>query len=61
MLETLYNPPDARMWEEAADAEYYGKGKPFGKEEWDQLLGDCQVWTTACLSLRCLSRILLDE
>ncbi len=43
MLETLYNPPDTRMWQEAIDAQFYGQGKRFGREQWDQLLGDCQV------------------
>ena len=47
MLVVLYNPPDARMWLEAADAEFHGKGKPFGREQWDQLLGDSQVWMMA--------------
>jgi hypothetical protein len=43
MVETLYNPPDTRMWQEAINAQFYGQGKRFGREEWDQLLGDCQV------------------
>ena len=50
MIETWNNPPDNKMWQEAVDAEFFGKGKPFGKEQWDQLLGDCQVSTTACLN-----------
>ena len=47
MAETLINPPDSKMWQQAIDAEFYAKGKPFGKEQWDQLLGDCQVGMTA--------------
>jgi len=43
MMEVLKNPPDANMWKEAQDAKYYGKGKPFTREDWDQLLGEYQV------------------
>ena len=31
---------EAEMWGEAIDAKFFGKGKPFGRKEWDQLLGD---------------------
>jgi hypothetical protein len=41
------NPPDVDMWMEAVTAKYFGKGKPYGRAEWDQLLGHCQV----CLCL----------
>lgn len=37
------NPKDAEMWAEAFDAKYAGKGKPYGREEWDKLLGHCMV------------------
>lgn len=37
------NPRDSEMWVEAYEAKFEGKGKPFGREEWDQLLGHCQV------------------
>ncbi|KAL9101865.1 MAG: hypothetical protein Q9187_009191, partial [Circinaria calcarea] len=30
---------DCEMWNEALDAKYFGKGKPFVREDWDQLLG----------------------
>lgn len=33
------------MWIEALEAKYEGKGKPFGRTEWDQLLGHCQATT----------------
>ena len=36
------NPPDALMWHDALVAKYDGVGQ-FGRKEWDQLLGDCQV------------------
>lgn len=43
MINAIQNPPDAEMWTDAFNAQLYGKGKPFGREEWDHLLGDCQV------------------
>ena len=43
MLNVLKNPPDAHMWIEAVNAKYYGKGRPFEKDDWDRLLRDCQV------------------
>ncbi|KAJ6595787.1 P-loop containing nucleoside triphosphate hydrolase protein [Mycena vulgaris] len=33
------------MWIAALKAKFYGEGTPFGREEWDQLLGDCQAVT----------------
>ena len=30
---------DADMWADALNAKYFGKGKPFGRKEFDQLLG----------------------
>lgn len=33
------NPRDAEMWVEAFEAKFEGKGKPFRREDWDQLLG----------------------
>ena len=37
------SPLDNIMWREAVDAKFNGKGKPYGRKEWDQLLGHCQV------------------
>jgi hypothetical protein len=37
------NPRDSDMWVEAYEAKFEGKGKPYGKEDWDQLLGHCEV------------------
>lgn len=31
------------MWLKALAAKFDGQGKPFGREEFDQLLGHCQV------------------
>lgn len=37
------------MWVEAFEAKFEGKGKPFQREDWDQLLGHCQAVTdTPC-------------
>ncbi|KAL6891786.1 P-loop containing nucleoside triphosphate hydrolase protein [Trichoderma longibrachiatum] len=40
---SIENPPDALMWMDALCAKYDGKGKPFTREDWDQLLGTCQA------------------
>lgn len=43
------NPRDAELWVEALDAKLRGVGKPYGKGEWDALLGHCQAVTdTPC-------------
>ena len=39
------NVQDADMWNEALRAKYKGRGKPFGRREWDQLLGHCGAIT----------------
>ena len=39
------NPPDIEFWRQAFLAKFKGQGKPFGKEQWDQLLGHCQAVT----------------
>ena len=33
------------MWVEAMKAKFHGIGKPYGKEQWDALLGHCQAVT----------------
>ena len=38
------NPKDADMWVEAFEAKFKGKGKPWGREEFDQVLGHCMVF-----------------
>ncbi|KKA28573.1 hypothetical protein TD95_002916 [Thielaviopsis punctulata] len=40
---SIENPPDALMWMEALRAKYDGVGKPFTRQDWDQLLGNCQA------------------
>ncbi|KAJ7485589.1 hypothetical protein FB451DRAFT_1392324 [Mycena latifolia] len=35
------------MWIAAIRAKFHGEGTPFGQEQWDQLLGDCQAITDA--------------
>lgn len=37
------NPRDSEMWLEAYKAKFEGKGKPYGREEFDKLLGHCAV------------------
>ncbi|KXT10617.1 hypothetical protein AC579_6632 [Pseudocercospora musae] len=39
------NPRDAEMWLEAIDARCHGKGNPFTRKDWDQLLGHCMAVT----------------
>lgn len=42
MAVSVENPPDALYWMDALSYKYDGKGE-FGREQWDQLLGHCQV------------------
>lgn len=45
-MECLFeNPPDINLWRAAFLAKFKGQGKPFEKEQWDQLLGHCQAVT----------------
>ncbi|KAJ7137156.1 P-loop containing nucleoside triphosphate hydrolase protein, partial [Mycena epipterygia] len=39
------NPLEAPMWTEAINARFLDQGKPYEKDEWDQLLGHCQATT----------------
>ncbi|KAM0512328.1 hypothetical protein ACHAPE_009024 [Trichoderma viride] len=43
MNTSIENPPDALMWMDALCAKYDKKGKPFAREDWDQLLGNSQA------------------
>ena len=36
-------PRDCTMWVKALEAKFDGKGKPFERKEWDQLLGRYRV------------------
>ncbi|KAL2007652.1 hypothetical protein VTN00DRAFT_7634 [Thermoascus crustaceus] len=36
----LTRPSDVPLWSEALDAKFYGKGKRYGREEWDKLVGE---------------------
>jgi hypothetical protein len=42
MSASVENPLDCLMWQRAFEAKYDGIGT-FGREEWDSLLGHCQV------------------
>ncbi|KAK0367274.1 hypothetical protein LTR91_016357 [Friedmanniomyces endolithicus] len=39
------NVQDADMWNAALRAKYFGRGREFGRREWDQLLGHCGAVT----------------
>ncbi|KAJ6556370.1 P-loop containing nucleoside triphosphate hydrolase protein [Mycena capillaripes] len=45
MMAVFGNPPEAEMWTEAINARFFGRGTPYGRAEWDQLLGHCQAVT----------------
>ncbi|KAJ7491509.1 hypothetical protein B0H11DRAFT_2229032 [Mycena galericulata] len=34
---------EINMWIQAIKAKFIGEGTPYGREEWDRLLGDCQA------------------
>ncbi|KAI9719836.1 MAG: hypothetical protein M1828_006057 [Chrysothrix sp. TS-e1954] len=42
MMNLMIDPSDNDMWLDAINGKYFG-GKPFGREEWDMLLGHCQA------------------
>ncbi|ODM18661.1 hypothetical protein SI65_05278 [Aspergillus cristatus] len=42
-MAALGSPRDCELWYEALRAKYDGVGKPFGREDFDQLLGNCQA------------------
>ena len=44
MVNALENPDDDELWLDALNAKFEG-GQSFGRREWDQLLGHCQVFT----------------
>ena len=39
------NIKDCDMWVDALNAKYFGKGKAFGRAEFDKLLGHCAAMT----------------
>lgn len=44
-FDTFDHPKDWEYWERAADAKWFGKGKPFGRAEYDEFLGHCAATT----------------
>ena len=40
MVEAIQRPQTLHVWQEALRAHYLKQGKPFGREEFDKLLGD---------------------
>ncbi|KAJ6526730.1 P-loop containing nucleoside triphosphate hydrolase protein [Mycena capillaripes] len=45
MQSVFKNPKEADMWIEAVYARFHGRGTPYGRAEWDQLLGNCAAVT----------------
>ncbi|KAF1814290.1 hypothetical protein P152DRAFT_472064 [Eremomyces bilateralis CBS 781.70] len=43
MFRAIKNTKDFDLWNEAVDAKWYGKGEPYERADWDQLLGDCMA------------------
>lgn len=39
-LTLIANVRDTEMWDKALDAKFFGKGEPFTRADWDQLLGN---------------------
>lgn len=54
------NPRDCELWTEALEAKFEGKGKAWGRREWDGLLGHCMVSFTPPLSFPFLSPVFLS-
>lgn len=46
------------LWTEALEAKYYGKASPYGRSEFDKVLGDFDVSATAHFHNRALEIIL---
>lgn len=51
MSVSVENPPDALLWMDALAHKYEGVGV-FGREQWDQLLGHCQVRRRVLATIR---------
>ncbi len=45
MTSVFHDPDDAQWWLRAGDAKWNNKGT-FTQEDWDKLLGHCQVYET---------------
>ncbi|KAJ7722398.1 NAD dependent epimerase [Mycena metata] len=45
--DALFNPYEIDMWMDAINAKFFGKGKPYQREDWDHLLGRFQAVTDA--------------
>ncbi|KAF7590722.1 hypothetical protein BBP40_002513 [Aspergillus hancockii] len=55
---SMENPRDCEMWYAGLRAKYDGIGKPFGRAEFDQVLGHCQA--VSDFPAICFSRELID-
>lgn len=47
MDSALNNPPDNDMWLRALETKFFHHESSFNREDWDQLLGHCQVTLTS--------------
>ncbi|KAJ7090764.1 P-loop containing nucleoside triphosphate hydrolase protein [Mycena belliarum] len=45
MASVFQNPAEIAIWNTALDAKFLGRGTPYGRAEWDRLLGHCQAVT----------------
>jgi hypothetical protein len=50
MQSLMENTENARLWMKAMNAKYHGKGE-MTREDWDELLGNCQVFIHVCINL----------
>ncbi len=52
------NPRDCEMWVEALDAKFEGKGQPYCRAQFDQLMGHCQAISD--MPATCFARELIE-
>ncbi|KAF2857160.1 hypothetical protein K470DRAFT_12862 [Piedraia hortae CBS 480.64] len=45
MAKVVSNVGESHYWLRAAEAKFFGRGKPFTKEDWDEVLGSCMATT----------------
>ncbi|KAJ9666163.1 hypothetical protein H2201_003842 [Coniosporium apollinis] len=50
-FDMIDHPEHMPRWEEATDAKYFNKGKPYAREDWDDLLGHCAATTDSPCAL----------
>ncbi len=50
-MRSVFRRQHADLWTAALEAKFEGKGKAYGKEEWEKLFGDCMVCASASSKL----------